>query len=173
MLVRSYCIESDQKNWQTLFIHYCYLFFIAIFFQYLRSGTFKGSFLAIKVERNSNKALSTYLVLPKYAYKVCPNCKPTLFVTRLTRRVQKVNHVLTDGSIFNTCNYNNDHHEAKVFFKYLPRHSAFKSKKRWILWENCTANAIFIFFQSLSKRMAPKELEATYRVKKKVQKTLI
>ena len=33
--------------------------------------------------------------------------------------MQKVNHVLTDGSIFNTCNYNNDHHEAKVFFKYL------------------------------------------------------
>ena len=66
LLVRSYCIESDQKNWQTLFIHYCYLFFIAIFFQYLRSGTFKGSFLAIKVERNSNKALSTYLVLSMY-----------------------------------------------------------------------------------------------------------
>ena len=31
----------------------------------------------------------------------------------------KKSTVLTDGSIFNTCNYNNDHHEAKVFFKSL------------------------------------------------------
>ena len=67
LLVRSYCIESDQKNWQTqICTFHTLLFFIAIFFQYLRSETSKGSFLAIKVERNSNKALSTYLVLSMY-----------------------------------------------------------------------------------------------------------
>ena len=82
LLVRSYCIESDQKNWQTqICTFHTLLFFIAIFFQYLRSETSKGSFLAIKVERNSNKVLSTYLVLSKYT--VCPNCKSTLFLTRL------------------------------------------------------------------------------------------